>query len=1316
MTETGGGREPVDRLVGEFLERRQRGESVSIDDYVATHPELEEEIRALFPVVEFVEDAVRPSGTRRSGAGSSDTTGLTAETIARLARRGDAFGRYTIEGEVARGGQGAVLCAWDEDLQRRLAMKVVLARQEVASGTPVANSRSVGRFLEEAQVTGQLDHPGIVPVHELGLDADGQVYFTMKLVKGRDLKTIFDLVRAGEEGWTQTRALHVMLRVCEAMAYAHAKGVIHRDLKPGNVMVGKFGEVYVMDWGLARVVGREDAKDVRIRPELTTEEVRSHRTKAAADPDSPLFTMDGDVVGTPAYMSPEQALGDLQAMGPHSDVYAAGAMLYQLLSGQMPYVPTGSRLDNYAIWYQVQKGPPDPLHEIAPETPGELVAICEKAMARVPGARYANMMELAEELQAYLEHRVVGAYRTGALVEFKKWVERNKPLAAALATAVLVLAAGLAVTLVLLRRVATERDDKALALTQARALALANASANEIGEDPVLAVLLAREAVRLEASQESRSRLMAALSSLHERLELDHSNFLASATYSSKGDRILTACNDGIAYLWSADGELLRELPHGGQLRCALFSPDDERILTGSNEGTARLWDGTGRLLRELPPADGIAWGVVTLTASRAAAFSPDGGRLCVGYFSGVARVFDRDGIPLVTLEGEHTDEILCVAFAPNGELNASGSRDGKVAVWDDEGRVRHRFEHGADVSSVSFSPDGEMLLTSSADGTACLWDLDRGSVRESFSGHRGGVYSATFAPDGRLVATSGQDRNVRLWSLDGTQRWSVEYDAVVWSVDFSPDGRLLVGCGADGTARIHDLAGLLVAELHGHGHRMTSAVFSPSAESVLTASVDRTARVWDVLVDDFERFRSGAAVTSGTFSPDGARIATGSFDGTGHVWDGDGNVVSELTAAAGFLDICWSPRGDCLLSCHRDGTVMLWDPTGRSRGCFQVGTAPVSSAAFFPDGSRILIGGQGDVDLGIWELRGDTLERELPFGAASETYDVAVFPDGARVLTGLWQEASLWTPDGQRLHRLRLPNLEATSVAVSPDGRRALIGLPTGEVLLVDTAEERIEEIGRFVIQGKRVNDVAFSPSGDLMVAGSVDGTVGLWHVDGDLLATLRHGGIVWSVAFSPDGTHILSTSSLGTARIWPVPTQGLLLELAAERLTRGFRPEEVAEYAALLDADITPTETVPLTSEGLNTASWEVVSEPGDSAESYAEALRLAERASSLRPEDANILNTLGVAQYRAGLFDQAIETLGRADRIDREATSPHNRAAGLFFLAMASHRLGRVGAAEELLAECRDLMEGEEDPELVGFLREAVELVQGTGETAR
>jgi len=404
---------------------------------------------------------VRAAADRaRDPAAPPDHTGpqpgvaiMPEEVLRRLSARPDAAQRYRLEGQIAEGGMGAILRVWDEDLQRPLAMKVVLedpAATPAGSGAaPSAPTREQayrqGRFLEEALVTAQLDHPGIVPVHELGLDKDKRVYFLMKFVKGEDLKEVFARVHSQEPGWTVTRVLYLLLRACEAMAYAHSKRVIHRDLKPANVMVGKFGEVYVMDWGLARVLGRPDSHDVRLRTaDDTTARVRSHRPDAALGrSDSPLITMDGAIVGTPQYMPPEQARGQVERLGPTADVYALGAMLYHLVSGFMPYVVPGAYASPHAVLERVQAGPPRPLHELAPEAPAELVAICERAMAREPEDRYPDMTALADDLRAYLEHRVVSAYETGPVAELRKWVGRNKGFAAALAgVALLALTAG----------------------------------------------------------------------------------------------------------------------------------------------------------------------------------------------------------------------------------------------------------------------------------------------------------------------------------------------------------------------------------------------------------------------------------------------------------------------------------------------------------------------------------------------------------------------------------------------------------------------------------------------------------------------------------------------------------------------------------------------------------------------------------------------------------------------------------------------------------------------------------------------------------
>jgi serine/threonine-protein kinase len=356
----------------------------AIDQVCRTEPELEPELRRLARERAEVEvEAPRVEATNGKALGGKA-----------LGRQARTRSRYVLLGEAGRGGMGIVLRVWDTVLERPLAMKVLdsqaLPADEAEAGEVLA------RFLAEARIAGQLEHPGIVPIHDLGSDERGRVYFTMPYFEGRTLDEVFDLARSRTEGWSLGRALLALSKVCEVMAYAHSRGVIHRDLKPSNLIAGAFGQVYVLDWGLAKVLDPRAPEPVQDAGEGPPQ----------ADAAGPGETLDGTVAGTPPYMAPEQALGQLAQVSYRSDVYALGAMLYRLLAGRAPYAPRHGRDEPAKTVELIRRGPPTPLRRLAPHAPPALAAICERAMARAPEDRYASVEDLARDLNAYLEGRL----------------------------------------------------------------------------------------------------------------------------------------------------------------------------------------------------------------------------------------------------------------------------------------------------------------------------------------------------------------------------------------------------------------------------------------------------------------------------------------------------------------------------------------------------------------------------------------------------------------------------------------------------------------------------------------------------------------------------------------------------------------------------------------------------------------------------------------------------------------------------------------------------------------------------------------------
>ncbi len=367
--------------------------------------------------------------------------------------------RYELEGEIARGGMGAVLRGIDRDIGREVALKFMLNDQD---------PRQKVRFVEEAQITGQLEHPNIVPVHELGVDGQGRSFFAMKMVRGRSLAQVLDGLSErdpkAEQEWPPGRLLNVLVNVCNALAYAHSRGVIHRDLKPANIMIGDFGEVYVMDWGLAKVLGTKDTQPEGPAPaaEASAASGGTPKQVVSARQASGDLTQDGVVMGTAAYMPPEQATGRVEALDRRSDVYSLGAILYAILTLQPPVDTHG---DYVSILLRVAEGEVRPPEERASERrrrgliPPELSAIAMKALATEPAARYQTALALRRDLELFLEGRSVSAKQDSAWEMFRKLVKRNKGASLATAAALVILAAVTAVAFVVNYRARVQAEE-----------------------------------------------------------------------------------------------------------------------------------------------------------------------------------------------------------------------------------------------------------------------------------------------------------------------------------------------------------------------------------------------------------------------------------------------------------------------------------------------------------------------------------------------------------------------------------------------------------------------------------------------------------------------------------------------------------------------------------------------------------------------------------------------------------------------------------------------------------------------------------------
>jgi WD40 repeat protein/serine/threonine protein kinase len=1028
---------------------------------------------------------------------------LPAQTLEEAGRPAPpAIPGYEVLAELGRGGMGVVYQARQLSLGRDVALKMLRDEWD-------ASPDGLARFRAEAVKLARARHPNIVEVYEVG-EQGGRPYFTMEFCPGGSLEDRLDgtPMPAGE-------AARLVECLARAVHNAHGQGIVHRDLKPGNILF------------------RTEAKGRRTEEELSPQSsvlstegvlspvVSDFGLAKAVDRAVPAGASTVGILGTPSYMAPEQAAGRVREVGPAADVYALGAILYELLTGRPPF-KAATVMDTLM---QVVSDEPVPPRQLQSKTPRDLETVCLKCLRKEPGRRYGSALDLAEDLRRFRSGEPIVARPVGRVERGAKWVRRNPAVAGLLAAVAVALLLGAGVAALF----AVRADWRRLEAEQAR----------EEAEEQEKAAQKEKK-----TAQEERDRanfLALRLGRARHAFQLDQALRAWERSDVAEAERILSEVAAPFQQTWEqrhlralCRRKALPLLGHTGYITSVAISADGKRIASGSVDGTVRVWDaekGQQELILKSNKA-----------RVHCVAISADGKRIVSGNNDKTVRVWDATtGRQQLVLKG-HTDDITSVAISGDGKRIVSGSGETKGRVWDGAtGQLKFILAAKNGISYVAISADGKQIVTASPnDNTVRLWDGTTGKERHTFQGLKFGARYLAISADGKSVVSGDGEGMVRVWDTGTGQMRRFFKGSTVGScgVANSADGQRVVLSDFH-FIRVWDASSGEIFSL-GHSGLVTSVAISADGKCIVSGSDDKTVRVWDTTTAQERLVLKGHKVglTSVAINANGKRIVSRDDQGMVRVWDAvRGREEFVLKGHNGVIwSVAISADGKCIVSGSNAGTVRVWDTTmGKEKLVLKGHHGVVSSVAISADGQRI-VSGSWDGTVRVWDA--ETGQENLVLtGHKGRVTTVAISSTGRWIVSGSADDTvRVWdTTMGKEKLALKGHHYDVLSVAISPDGQRIVSGgmrtvqvwdAATGQVKLLLKEQGRLPG-GIFV---------AISADGKRIVSSSLDKTVRVWDAEtGQAMLVLKgqtqHLG---PVAISADGERIVSGADDGTVWVW--------------------------------------------------------------------------------------------------------------------------------------------------------------------------------------